>query len=692
MKTKCNNMGHLAIVAVSGLALSCGFSGCSNDKASLFDPSEVAELIAQKTHQDFESAFVAEFGTPAPNQDWGFGSAEASVRTRAGETSEYRERTDEEILELTTSKIYAFSEDTKRIYLQQLGEQVTALSVEQLKAFGFKRIICEDLAIESGDFDYNDAVFDAKRIVDADEEGDAVFYVILRATGAHMTIHVGDSPEKGAFEVHELFGVPTKQFVNTQNKERAKVAGAYWDKDHEPVFTMVKVTPKNGKVPSLIDLNVYAEENPLPLTAEKGQPAEKLCVDVDFSWVTEKMKMRVWYPDFEHYVTGDEVLEHSWWYTTYWAGNEPNINELTGIPDDSEADPNPSISSPTTILPNIQASITSINDVPVGRLVLTGVRSSNDADFISLFGTTDANQNVWVEVDDKPKGILVYNNSENDQDVSIKTDVVFTVDNSGSMADEANAIARDIVSWATTLKNSGLDARFGCVGYGYNVGTQYAQLQSNYGVAGALNLTTLEQLSAYLNRSNGVARTYGFYGSDASTLQAKAAAGYSRSGGENGVQAIRFADENFSFRSNTYRIYVNFTDDNNYTGSSSDISIAYIANSNKWTSSKGTIHSVISSPEATIVDRANQNTWAEIPWLISEYTGGSTIFAPSDFSGVTLESLPVTGAMENSYVIQFSDVNELFDDKAHDVHITIKSEDGTVNADKTFSIVFEADF
>ena len=670
MKTKRNNMGHLALVAVSGLALSCGFSSCSNDKASSFDPSEVAELIAQKTHEDFGSAFVAEFGAPAPNQDWGFGSAEASARTRAGETSEYRERTNEEILELTTSKIYAFSEETKRTYLQQLGEQVTALSVEQLKAFGFKRIICEDLAIETGDFDYNDAVFDAKRMVDADEEGDAVFYVILRATGAHMTIHVGDSPEKGGFEVHELFGVSTNQFVNTQSKDRAKVAGAYWDKDHEPVFTTVKVTPKNGKVPSLIDLNVYADENPLPLTAEKGQPAEKLCVDVDFSWVTEKMKMRVWYPDFEHYVTGDEVLEHSWWYTTYWTGKEPNINELTGIPDDSEAAPNPTISNPTTYVPNVQANITSINDVPVGRLVMTGVRLSNNDDFIKLIGTAKDGQNVWVEVDGKAKGIKVYNNSESDQDVTIKTDVVFTVDNSGSMSEEANAIARDIIGWADELAKNGLDARFGVVGY-------------EGPITGALNLTDVNTLSSYLNRTTGVRRTMGYADSN---LQSKASS-YARCGGECGVLAICFANDYFGFRVGANRIYVNFTDEPNQPGGNT-YSVERFKNQGFWPATKGSVHTVYSA-SSNFVSRVGSS---EQPWLVSDYTGGSYMFASSNFSNVTLSSLPVTSAMENSYIIEFADINQLFDGNTHDVHITIKSDDGKVTADKTFSVSFEADF
>ena len=58
------------------------------------------------------------------------------------------------------------------------------------------------------------------------------------------------------------------------------------------------------------------------------------------------------------------------------------------------------------------------------------------------------------------------------------------------------------------------------------------------------------------------------------------------------------------------------------------------------------------------------------------------------FSGVTLNSLPVTGAMQNSYIIRFTNVSEFMDGQSREVKVTILSEDGRVRAENIFYIVF----
>ena len=347
----------------------------------------------------------------------------------------------------------------------------------------------------------------------------------------------------------------------------------------------------------------------------------------------------------------------------------------TGIPDDSQAEENPNVSSTTTNIPNIQTTLDDINGVPVIRIDLTGIKNNDGTDWLRLYGTGSDKQNVWVEVDGQPKGILVYNNADNQGDQTIMTDVVFTVDNSGSMSQEADAIARDILSWAQLLSNSGLDVRFGIVGYG------------GY-VDGAINLTTVNELSEYLNQRTGVGRTMQFGGSDADQLATYASSfpntGLNESDRECGAMAIEFADTYFSFRSGANRIYVNFTDEPNQPNGISNYSVKFFETQTNWPASKGTVHTVFSDTKFT------NNNWNynEQPWLISEYTGGTTLFTSSSFSGVTLESLPVTGAMENSYVIRFTNISELLDGKPHSIHITVISEDGTVRADKTFTAIF----
>ncbi len=345
----------------------------------------------------------------------------------------------------------------------------------------------------------------------------------------------------------------------------------------------------------------------------------------------------------------------------------------TGIPDDSQATPNPTVPYPNAVVPNIQTTLDNSGGVPVIRIDMTGISDEN-YNWLRLYGTGSPDQNVWVEVDGKAKGILVINN-EDDGSHAIKTDVIFTVDNSGSMSEEANAIARDIKEWATQLANSGLDVRFGIVGYG------------GY-IDGAIDMTTVSELSNYLDAASGTSRTKQFGGSNASTLKNYANAfprtSSSVDGAECGAMAIEFADRYFSFRPGANRIYVNFTDEPNQPNHNEDYSVEFFKEQSNWPAAKGTVHTVFSASQFTY----NNILTKEQPWLISDYTGGTTIFTSSSFTGVTLSSLPVTGAMQHSYIIRFANVAELLDGRAHLVHITVVSRDGNVRADKTFTAVF----
>ena len=342
----------------------------------------------------------------------------------------------------------------------------------------------------------------------------------------------------------------------------------------------------------------------------------------------------------------------------------------SSIPNDDNAGQNPDIGDPTTTIPNIQYVCEVVGSDIIVRLDMTGIQDPTTLEWIRLYGTNNPDQNIWISVDDRPKGFTVYNNVD-EADGGIKTDVIFIVDNSGSMSEEANAVARDIISWSQTLVNSGLDVRFACVGYSVS-GT----------INGGIDFTNGTGLATFLNRSSGTGRTMGFSGSNSAALQAAAAA--YRVSDECGAMAIRYANANLSFRSGANRIYVNFTDEPNQPNGRQDYSVEFFANQQNWGTSLGTVHTVYSGYSFT-----ERLYYQEFPWKISEYTGGTVFKTDSSFSGVDLNSLPITGALQNSYVIRFHNIGYMVGDgKGHLIKITILSKDRRVRAERIYNVEF----
>lgn len=199
----------------------------------------------------------------------------------------------------------------------------------------------------------------------------------------------------------------------------------------------------------------------------------------------------------------------------------------------------------------------------------------------------------------------------------------------------------------------------------------------------------INEFDAFLNRSGkyGIDRTMGFEGPDKDVL-AKEYARYwtgSWSADECGVSSLRYADDLFNFRKNTNRVYVNFTDEPNYPQGNEPMSTQWVKDPNNWPTTKGTIHTVYSS---TWVNWTETPLWEEYPWNLSAYTGGTEIKTNSSFTGVSLSTLPITGALQNSYIIRFTNVENLFDGQPHKVKITILSPNGTVRAEKEYVISF----
>ena len=352
---------------------------------------------------------------------------------------------------------------------------------------------------------------------------------------------------------------------------------------------------------------------------------------------------------------------------------------VPGIPADTEADPNPTLpDAPNTNVANINYVVeTASNGNKVIRFDLTGIQSpENPTEWLRLYGTNTSEQNIWISIDDLPKGFTIENTIDSEEQVSA-VDLVFLVDNSGSMGEEADAVAKEILDWSKMLSKT-LDMRFGCVGYDY--GGE---------VNGAINMCGINEIDAFLNRSGkyGIYRTMGFEGPDKDVL-AKEYARYSTGtwyADECGVSSLRYADDLFNFRKNTNRVYVNFTDEPNYPQGHEPMSTQWVKDPNNWPTTKGTIHTVYSS---TYVNWTERPLWEEYPWNLSAYTGGTEIKTNSSFSGVSLSTLPITGALQNSYIIKFTNVESLFDGQPHKIKITILSPNGTVRAEKEYVITF----
>lgn len=363
------------------------------------------------------------------------------------------------------------------------------------------------------------------------------------------------------------------------------------------------------------------------------------------------------------------------------------VNEF-GIYTDENAGEAPVVdeSASTVTISNISAPVVEANsNGMVGNITFTGIKAM-DGDFMKLSGTgTGEAQNIWMSIDGRAKSIAVINSDDDLKAAKAKgmADIVFLIDNSGSMSEEANVIAKEILEWSDSLSKY-VDCRFGCVGYGDN----------SYGVDGGMNIDSVGALNAFLNRSGyyGTSRSQGFYGYDKDNLQAKALSNsngyYNGSYNECGGLALHFADELFKFREGANRIYLNFTDEPNQPANYKQWSVETLNPNDtlyNWNSSKGTIHTVYSGRDTASYKapdgyyyKTNLSSpfgWYEKPWAMSEYTGGLMLFADPYFTNVTLKGLEVTAAISSTYVMRFNITDDLREG-LHNIILTIKDKKG----------------
>lgn len=366
--------------------------------------------------------------------------------------------------------------------------------------------------------------------------------------------------------------------------------------------------------------------------------------------------------------------------------SDETISSTTGIPLASENSEKPTISeSDYTIItvpsPIFKEETTNGNIIRMefNGIQIPGTTGSSVSDFLQLFGTGNVNQNIWIEVDGNAVGFMVQNGSDLGVYDKAEADIIFLVDNSGSMGDEADKLAEQIISWSSTISQT-MDAQFGCVGY-------------NGLITGAIDITDQTTLSSYLDESSGVYRTQHFGGVNSSTLSTNASTLNSSASFQSQVEcdpaALHFADENFNFRSTANRIYINMTDE--YSSSpTADYSVETVNPNHStynWSASQGVIHTVWSG--GSYYSSTSTYYSSEQPWLMSDYTGGtSKLDADADFGNVNLDELPVTGAILYSYVVLIDNTWGAIKDYSN-ITITVKSSDGTVIVVSDFTITIQ---
>lgn len=324
-------------------------------------------------------------------------------------------------------------------------------------------------------------------------------------------------------------------------------------------------------------------------------------------------------------------------------------DENSDIPKDPPAGSHCPPTQFNNLIPSATFSLTAENKVRI-RLNLLGLVNPSTGQPLDVQPA-----NVCVEEDGILQGIKVTTPTNENR---LMADVVFVVDNSGSMGEEADSIASRIIAFAHELTTRNIDVRVGCVGHGLN---------SDGFVYGALNLTTADSLDSYLNRFSGVYRTVGFAGQDSAALYQSAANMGSYAAGENSVIGIRYADQSFRWRVGANRLYVAFTDEPTQPGGDSTFTTANFLADWQREPIRGTVHMVFSQDSTAYTW---QDGFDERPWALALGTGGSIKFVAFDASDLDLTTLQVTGSIGASRLVEFVTANP---NGVHDLIITIKT-------------------
>ena len=305
------------------------------------------------------------------------------------------------------------------------------------------------------------------------------------------------------------------------------------------------------------------------------------------------------------------------------------------------------------------------------RFYMAGLRHPDSGEWPRLTGS-GAEQNAWVEIDGE-SAAAEFVNSDDPGALPFKADIALLVDNSDSMDEENDAIAAGIGTWTAMLAEGGVDARYAVVGHSEN-GT----------INGATDFSTAENLEAFFNFMSGQRRTAHFSGPGSDRLEREAGR-YPTLNTECCVLALRFGNDQLSFRDDAERVYVSFTDEPNQPYGNAEYSVEWLRGN--WGAGMGEAHTVYSAPEPTDYTQLV----SEPARSLSDLTGGTVTYTDERLTDFSLTDFAVTEALTHAYTARIADVSRYMDGETHQVTITIRSTDGKVNGTKRIPVIFSKD-
>lgn len=156
------------------------------------------------------------------------------------------------------------------------------------------RIMAEDLGM-IGDFDFNDVVFDVYIKYNEYWHGNDYAIVVLQAAGGTMPLYVDKH------EVHEEFGVPTTQMVNTGN------GSAQTNVVSRPIVVW-SFTPKSANPKDIVIHVDNTKENlSYDIDYQVGKAPGKIAMPTTVNWSPECVNIKTTYPKFTQWVEDQNI-------------------------------------------------------------------------------------------------------------------------------------------------------------------------------------------------------------------------------------------------------------------------------------------------------------------------------------------------------------------------------------------------